>query len=248
MSAEQTARLFKPFSQADETMARRFGGTGLGLTIAKRLALMLGGDITVKSVQGVGSVFTATIAVDKDSALESNMWVPQTRGEKHVPDTGVEHTDAIAAKPLEGARLLLAEDGPDNQRLLAFHLRKAGAEVIIVDNGRKAIEALTVQGDTESPVRDPAPFDLILMDMQMPEMDGYAATSRLRALNCRVPVIALTAHAMAGDREKCVGAGCDDYATKPIDRTMLIDTCVRWTAWNSGKPPEVSVGKESVPA
>ncbi|MBS0198217.1 MAG: CHASE domain-containing protein [Planctomycetes bacterium] len=248
MSDEQAARLFRPFSQADETMARRFGGTGLGLTIARRLTAMLGGDITVKSEQGRGSVFTATIAVDEDSARESNLWVPEARGDRPASVAGLEQTEEGGAKPLQGARLLLAEDGPDNQRLLAFHLRKAGAVVTIVENGRKAIEALTIGGDIESPVRDPAPFDLILMDMQMPEMDGYAATSRLRALNCRVPVIALTAHAMAGDREKCVGAGCDDYATKPIDRKVLIDTCVRWAAWNTNKAPAKPVGKESARA
>jgi CheY-like chemotaxis protein len=114
--------------------------------------------------------------------------------------------------------VLLAEDGPDNQRLLTLMLRKAGAEVTVVDNGRRVVDALD----------EPARFDVVLMDMQMPELDGYDATRALRARCVPTPVIALTANAMTGDRERCIEVGCDDYLTKPIDRAVLLAACARW--------------------
>src|SRR5206468_5795793 len=112
-----------------------------------------------------------------------------------------------------GGRLLLAEDGRDNQRLISTHLRNAGADVVIADNGRIAVDLATTQR-----------FDLILMDMQMPEMDGYAATSELRRRGMVLPVVALTAHAMAEDRTRCLAAGCTDYLTKPVDKELLLAT------------------------
>ena len=112
----------------------------------------------------------------------------------------------------------------DNQRLIGFQLRKAGANVTIVENGRLAVEALTVGGSLGGPCIEPPPFDVVLSDMQMPEMDGYAATRLLRSLGCRLPIIAVTAHAMNGDAERCLEAGCDAYATKPVDRDRLART------------------------
>ena len=204
---DQLERLFSPFEQADASTARRFGGTGLGLAISRRLARMLGGDIAVQSAPGKGSVFTFIMrarVVESDAASKS------------VPRPPVE------PGPKLHGRILLAEDGIDNQRLIATHLTRAGATVEIVDNGRKlvdrALEALNAG----------TPFDLLLTDMQMPEMDGYAATAELRARGYKGSIVALTAHAMAGDREKCVAAGCDGYASKPIVKADLLRTCSKW--------------------
>ncbi len=217
MTAEESARLFSPFMQADDSTVRRHGGTGLGLTISKRFAEMLGGDVTlVESTPRKGSRFRVTIAAGcPDGAARPR--VPSQSNS--APREG--RRRPLTAKPLDGCRILLAEDGPDNQRLTTLVLRKAGAEVTVVENGRLAVDQALSARDAGRP------FDVILMDMQMPVMDGYEATGRLRSENLDGPIIALTAHAMASDREKCVHAGCDDYATKPIDRDRLIDTILR---------------------
>lgn len=211
MSPEQQERLFRPFTQADTTTSRRFGGTGLGLTISRRLARMLGGDVRiVESTPGKGTCFRATIATGPVDGVE--MIVP----------IGEDLSKARASRqegsscPLAGCRVLLAEDCPDNQRLISFVLSKAGAEVTVVENGQLAVDA------AQRSVHAGIPPHVILMDMQMPVLDGYGAVALLRSKHYRGPVVALTAHSMSGDREKCLAAGCDDYATKPIDRTRLI--------------------------
>jgi len=225
MTREEIPRLFQPFSQADSSTTRRFGGTGLGLVLAKRLAQMLGGELVlVESQAGVGTRFRATVAtgsLDDVRMIEGGLNEEAATGQHKASAATLSLTDQT--KALNGFRILLAEDGPDNQRLIAHMLKKAGAEITVVDNGKLAMDAAlaAMHGRRDD---DPAhPFDVILMDMQMPVMDGYEATRRLRAADYRGPIIALTAHAMAGDLNKCLNAGCDAYASKPIDRRELID-------------------------
>ena len=205
----QCSKLFAPFTQADESMARRFGGTGLGLSISRRLARLLGGDIVVASKLNVGSTFSLQIAA---GTLADAMWFdrPSSIGKPTHP--ALRSTDVRLA-----GRILLAEDGPDNQLLISSFLRKYGADVTIVDNGRRAIDAALASID------EGRSFVVILMDMQMPILDGYAATSELRSRGWAGPIIALTANAMQGDRQKCLEAGCDDFAVKPINRADLIE-------------------------
>jgi len=136
-----------------------------------------------------------------------------------------------AALRLKGLQILLAEDGPDNQRLIGFHLKKEGAQVTIAENGLVAAELIE---------RNDVHFDLVFMDMQMPELDGYASTARLRKGGYTIPIIALTAHAMDGDRKKCIDAGCDEYTTKPIQREQLIDLAERYGRRNDS--PNLLIG------
>jgi len=213
MNEEQVGRLFKPFTQADASTTRRFGGTGLGLSICKKLAALMGGDVTVTSEPGEGSVFSLTIdagRVDGAPTVTEMTAAPSVK----AAAPAAEAVQAGQSFPTT-CRVLLVEDGVDNQRLISHHLTRAGARVTIAENGRLAVERLTAEPDG---------FDVVLMDMQMPEMDGYTATSVLRGRGCRLPIVALTAHAMAEDREKCLAAGCDDYLTKPIDRALLLKT------------------------
>ena len=205
ISNEQLDNLFKPFSQADNSMSRRFGGTGLGLVLSRHFAQMLGGDIQVKSTPGVGSQFTLTInAKQVESELQSKAEQKSSTQAQDNPK-----------RDLISGRVLLAEDGPDNQRLVMFHLKKMGLTPILAENGQIAADLAMAERDKGTP------FDLILMDMQMPVMDGYTATRQLRDRGYTGLIVALTAHAMEGDRERCIEAGCDEYTTKPIDRAKL---------------------------
>jgi CheY-like chemotaxis protein len=180
---------------------------------------MLGGDITVSSQVGHGSCFRLSLATG--SLAELPLFQPNQLGEARTAP----RPPAGGDKTLLNCHVLLAEDGPDNQRLIAFVLRRAGAEVTVVENGQKALEhALATFKGWGRRASDPQkPFDVLLMDMQMPVMDGYEATRRIRAEGYTGPIIALTAHAMEHDRSACLEAGCDDYATKPIDRSALIE-------------------------
>jgi signal transduction histidine kinase/ActR/RegA family two-component response regulator len=225
MTAAQLSKLFVPFVQADRSTSGRFGGTGLGLTIARHLAQVMGGDITVESTPGQGSTFTVTLMLEADLTAESADSLPQALDAAHSDSHRKQAAHLISTNPLN-CRVLVAEDGPDNQRLISHHLKRSGAQVELAENGRIALERALAARDAG------APFDLILMDMQMPELDGYGATAMLRRHAFYTPIIALTAHAMSGDREKCIEAGCDDYLTKPISSVAIVNTCQRWL----GKP------------
>ncbi|MBK8979088.1 MAG: response regulator [Planctomycetes bacterium] len=220
LSAVELTRIFKPFSQADSSHARRFGGTGLGLAISQRLARLLGGSISVQSRKGFGSTFTLRLPAEVSSGEAGGMLL---RYEDFAAETAARARERQEQLPRIDARVLLAEDGPDNQRLVSFLLKRAGATVDIAADGREAIAAVLAA------IQEGAPFDVVLMDMQMPVLDGYAATATLRAHGYTRPILALTAHAMAGDRQKCLDAGCDGFLTKPIDRRELIRTVAACT-------------------
>ncbi len=233
LTDEQIGKLFKPFSQADTTTTRKFGGTGLGLMISKRLAQMLGGDLIVYSKPGEGSTFRVTVGTGSLSGVA--MLQDPAAATVAIP---VKTDSPQTESGKLNCRILLAEDGPDNQRLISFLLRKAGAQVTVVENGKLAVEEIEKANASGNP------YDVILMDMQMPVMDGYEAVGLLRQKKYSKPIIALTAHAMAGDRQKCMDAGCDDYATKPVDRKKLITLINRWyeqggnPKWQAEQPAE----------
>jgi signal transduction histidine kinase/FixJ family two-component response regulator len=212
MSQEQLGKVFQAFTQADETMTRRFGGTGLGLTISRGLIEALGGTLSVDSELGSGSTFRFTI----DTGPLEGVRMLENRHEAQAFDIAEPAQEKPQATAKISARLLLCEDAPDNQRFITSLLKKAGIDVTVADDGQigmdKALEAREA-GQA---------FDVILMDMQMPVMDGYTATRKLRRAGYTNPIIALTAHAMSHDRQKCVDAGCDDFASKPIDRANLL--------------------------
>ena len=215
MSQKQCGSVFEAFSQADMSTTRKFGGTGLGLNISASLAEMLGGRISVTSELGKGSCFTITI--DPGDIQGIPLVGKQDYHTPSAPSTNT-RLDPSSKPRLEGRQILLVEDGPDNQRLISYHLRKAGAQVDVAENGRIAVD--TLMGC------DAPHYDVVLMDMQMPVLDGYSAATELRDRGFTTPIIALTAHAMESDRQKCLNAGCTAYQTKPIDKHALISECV----------------------
>jgi PAS domain S-box-containing protein len=218
MTKEQLAQLFAPFAQADSSITRRFGGTGLGLHISRRLAEMLGGSIAVDSEVAHGSTFTLRLPAGDAADLEPSEEPPATPMRELAAAGPGSRGEPLR---LEGVKILLAEDVPVNRKLISLQLTRLGAEVHCVENGEELVAAIC--GDDGAGDLAAAPrFDVLISDVQMPLMDGFTAASLLRRRGYRGPLIALTAHAMSGDREQCVAAGFDDYATKPIDRDQLV--------------------------
>ena len=205
MTEKQLNKLFKPFQQADSSITRRFGGTGLGLSLSKRLAEMLGGTINVESEPDKGTCFTLNI---NTGSLINSQFVHSLKQAAPVQEINVNSRQEV---PLSG-RILLAEDNPANQQLLSMLLHKMGAEVDVAENGEAAIQMAQKNH-----------YDLIFMDMQMPLLSGVDATRILRSQHYEQPIVALTANATNEDKMKCVSAGCNDFMTKPTPREKLYE-------------------------
>ncbi len=205
ISPEGQARLFQPFSQADPSISRRFGGTGLGLAICKRLVELMGGSLGVRSELDAGSAFWFTVPAKAASAPVSIL--PYSRLQTENRQSCTE------------AHILLVEDNPVNQRVGAMTLGELGYSVTVVDDGSKAVRAVA-EGS----------YDLVLMDCQMPGMDGYAATRAIRRSGTQVPIVAMTANASAQDREACLVSGMNDYLSKPMREGALQAAIQKWVA------------------
>jgi len=203
LTEEQAHHLFQAFSQADASTTRNFGGTGLGLFICKQLATQLGGDITVASVYGSGTTFTATIGISPADLSSMTDRIIEVRSHEGI---------TLSSSTEITGRVLVAEDGEDNQQFLSFLLKRAKVDFVLAENGEKALNMARAQS-----------FDLILMDMQMPIMDGYAATRTLREEGCNIPIIALTANTMKADVERCFEVGCTDFVPKPFEVARFLE-------------------------
>ena len=203
---EKQEMLFKAFTQVDGSHSRKYGGSGLGLSITRQLAGLLGGDVSAKSEEGKGSFFSlvipANVDVTKEPVLEKQF------NTKHLMDAKNKEYEGLKFS----GNILVAEDVKTNQMLTTSLLNKLGLEVTIASDGIEAIEKAFANK-----------YDLIFMDIQMPNLDGYEAVTILRKQGVKTPVVAMTAHAMKGDAEKCIEAGCDDYLSKPIDRFLLAE-------------------------
>ena len=227
MNTEQLDKVFEAFAQADSTTTRKYGGTGLGLTISRKLSRLLGGDLVADSSSEQGSSFVMTI---NPGPLSGNF---VAASEHHIPVNNHKPASTLPQQettklPLSDVRVLFVEDGPDNQILIKHLLSKVGAQVSLADNGQIALDILTGENAQS--------FDVILMDMQMPVLDGYRATARLRELGHVLPIIAVTANAMSHDQEKCMQSGCSDFLPKPINRDKLIQTILKHLAQTPSAP------------
>tara|TARA_R110002049_G_scaffold46487_1_gene135084 strand:+ start:1381 stop:4467 length:3087 start_codon:yes stop_codon:yes gene_type:complete len=230
MTPEQQSKIFEAFSQADETTTRKFGGTGLGLSISRRLAEAMGGELSVASEPNVGSTFSVTIPISETEA--SNLITPE-----EVRENAERRADAAAKSDLTrlpAKHILVVDDGDANRQLIDLVLTRAGAKVTTVENGLEAIKALSEQD-----------YSLVFMDMQMPVMDGYTATSKLRECGVKTPIVALTGNAMKGDRDKCMAAGCDDFLSKPVNLDALLERTAHYIG--TGTPADVDPNANAKP-
>ena len=226
---EKLQTIFDPFVQADTSVTRSYGGTGLGLAISLRIAKSLGGELRVESEVGKGSTFSVTVSTGDPSRIvvhEAPLADGLSSGE----------SESTRSTSLNGVRVLLAEDGQVNRKFFRAVLQNAGAEVTDAENGWIAVETAKQHE-----------FDVILMDMQMPVMDGYTAATTLRDNGCTLPIIALTAHAMKGDEKKCRDAGCSGYLAKPVDSNTLVATVALEAHVTGRKAPEVVASVPSSP-
>jgi CheY-like chemotaxis protein len=213
--------IFEAFARVGGPASRRSAGTGLGLAIAHQLSKLLGARIEVESREGRGSVFTLSLRQEPlslDLLVEPGTDMPEAEDALEDESTRTFLEEIRRSNP--GARILLVEDAEDNRRLVAFMLEKVGFQVVQVENGDQAVERAVVARDGETP------FDVILMDMQLPLLDGYEVTRKLRQADYDGPILALTAHTLQEEPGRCLAAGCDDVATKPIDRRDLIEKIV----------------------
>jgi signal transduction histidine kinase/CheY-like chemotaxis protein len=216
MSENQTQRLFQRFNQADVSTARRFGGSGLGLSITKHLVELLGGQLHAWSRPGEGSRFTVTLPLACDLPDEAIVRHGEERAGDWERNGSTRHAvDHQLASPMMPATVLVVDDGMENRRLVQLMLEGHGLNVETAADGREAVDLV---------LESPEKYQAILMDIHMPRLDGYEATALLRRRGFVAPIIALTASTMSGDREKCLAAGCDHHVSKPIDVNVLITT------------------------